>query len=116
MARFTGHDMKELLTVTEAAKHLGEPERNVRRWVAAGLFHGGDKELAESQKLGRQWTIPAASLENFQKPKRGAPSKDWPRASCAVTGRGPARIPNPRRPPASLENVEKPRRGAPRKE
>jgi hypothetical protein len=68
--------MEGMLTVSEAAKMLGEPVSNARLWVTMGLFHGGDKRLAESRKLGRQWTIPTESLENFQKPKRGAPVKE----------------------------------------
>lgn len=56
------------LTCTEVAKMMSLNPVTVRDFAQEGRFSG-------AYKLGRDWRIPAASLPNFERKKRGRPRR-----------------------------------------
>ena len=61
--------MEEFLTVQQAARELNRSEHRVREYSNEGRL---------GTKIGRQWLITRAELEEFKKipRERGAPRKD----------------------------------------
>jgi excisionase family DNA binding protein len=53
-------EKEELLTVDEAAARLKVQPDTVRRWLRSGKLR--------ASKLGRDWRIPASSVEGLLKP------------------------------------------------
>lgn len=57
-----------LLSTADVAERLDVDESTVRLWCRQDRFEG-------AQLVGRDWVIPAAALDAFQKPKMGRPPK-----------------------------------------
>ena len=61
-----------MLTTQQVANELGAAYSTVMHWLRQGMFPGA-QQVEESR--GPVWYIPAADVENFERPQQGRPRK-----------------------------------------
>jgi predicted ArsR family transcriptional regulator len=63
---------EKMLSVKEAAAHIGVSPQAVRLWLKEGVMQG---ELKQSELGVPYWSISESTVLNFEKPKAGRPFK-----------------------------------------